>query len=110
MRLDGYRARQNSVGLSAHCANSFILHMSMCCDCPSEHGQMRENVGLLNCRITEVSLYQTDTILSEIFRQYGTYLVLEITVGIDTICLPYLREQSTKRECESNSEKPETNL
>ena len=23
-------------------------------DCPSEHGQIRENVGLLRCRITEV--------------------------------------------------------
>ena len=24
MRLDGYRARQSLVGLSAHCANSYI--------------------------------------------------------------------------------------
>ena len=27
MRLDGYRARQSLVGLSAHCANSYIPHM-----------------------------------------------------------------------------------
>ena len=25
MKLDGYRARQNLVGLSAHCVNSYIL-------------------------------------------------------------------------------------
>ena len=27
MRLDGYRARQSLVGLSAHCANSYIAHV-----------------------------------------------------------------------------------
>ena len=27
MRLDGYRARQSLVGLSAHCANSYIPHV-----------------------------------------------------------------------------------
>ena len=27
MRLDGYRARQSLVALSAHCANSYILHV-----------------------------------------------------------------------------------
>ena len=27
MRLDGYRARQTLVGLSAHCANSYIPHV-----------------------------------------------------------------------------------
>ena len=31
MRLDGHRARQNLVRLSAHCANSYIpLHNNMC--------------------------------------------------------------------------------
>ena len=27
LRLDGYRARQSLVGLSAHCANSYIPHV-----------------------------------------------------------------------------------
>ena len=27
MRLDGYRARQSLVGLSGHCANSYIPHV-----------------------------------------------------------------------------------
>ena len=27
MRLDGYRSRQNLVGLSAHCANSYIPYV-----------------------------------------------------------------------------------
>ena len=27
MRLDGHRARQSLVGLSAHCANSYIPHV-----------------------------------------------------------------------------------
>ena len=27
MRLDGYRARQSLVGLSAHCTNSYIPHV-----------------------------------------------------------------------------------
>ena len=35
MRLDGYRARQSLVGLSAHCANSYIPHVQhiirICC-------------------------------------------------------------------------------
>ena len=27
MRLDGHRARQSLIGLSAHCANSYIPHV-----------------------------------------------------------------------------------
>ena len=27
MRLDGYRARQSIIGLSVHCANSYIPHV-----------------------------------------------------------------------------------